>query len=150
MSSLLSNLVAGQIMELRKKLSCQRDSNSQPLEPLEPLTTAAQSNRSWGAIDTFQNLEALRLIGLSWKETKWMLVMNADGCHQLVNEKNDLNAQCIAVNDNLDSLGATWQITNSFDENFWLSINLIKREPINIFSKGLAQKIVSGRAHLKV
>ena len=46
MSSILSNLVAGLIMELRKKLSCQMDSNSQPLEPLEPLTTAAQSNRS--------------------------------------------------------------------------------------------------------
>ena len=36
-----------------------------------------------------------------------MLVMNADGCLQLVNEKNDLNAQCNAVNDNLNSLGAT-------------------------------------------
>ena len=36
-----------------------------------------------------------------------MLVMNVDGCHQLVNEKNDLNAQCNAVNDDLDSLGAT-------------------------------------------
>ena len=63
------------------------------------MTASAQDSLAW----KFESGESLKYV----VQQSTQMVMNADGCLQLVNEKNDLNAQCNAVNDNLNSLGGT-------------------------------------------